>query len=421
MAAPSLPPLKPLKVIDRPLTGPEYYHACVGRHPRSVLKPRDVVAVLEGRLEDGANIDWQSALDQVSDANPGCRLRLHGLRQHAHWRSDGPAPRVRFLPDCNWEGRSSDGDEFIYATPLCLETGPVCELIITGRQTLKVIFRAAHAVMDGSGVLHCLHELFRAVRGEPLLGSNASYTDVELMRHLRPQKQKIRFVKPTPLVGPARGMEKGGQWRRISLPAPQPSLLPRILQFVAEYARRHADPADPVRIALPVSLKRHAPDLLTTCNFTNMLYLDIAPQADVDSIKNQLKSLLEQNVDAHYPDILEAIRYLPFSWLDRLLSPNDKNYTRPRLAETALFSMMGPLKRAPFRAPGLQIETVFGIPQKESAFILGVSFQGQIEISVAMSNVFASEGRLDAFVHELQQKLIGSLENQTDSGPPLTV
>lgn len=401
----ALPPLAPLLRIERPLTGPEYYHACIGHHPRTLIRPRDVVAVLEGELAAGAQIDWQAALDRAAAVNPGCRLRLSGKRQGARWSSDGQPPALRLLPDCDWDGRSSQGDDFIFATPLPLEAGRTCELIVAGRDKLKVIFRATHAVMDGMGVVHFLLEIFRAVRGEPLLGSNATYTDVELMRHVPSRPLPFKPSSPPSLTGAPQGAERGGLWRRVTLPGPQPNLVPRVALAIAEYARRNGGTTKPARIALPVSLKRHAPELLATTNFTNMLYLDVAPHEGLDDIKAHLGAALERNVDANYPGILEAIRYLPFPWLDRLLSITEKNYTKPKVFETAVLSVMGPFKRTAFSGGGFRAETLYGLPQKENAFVVVVGFQGKFELLVGMANVFASAGRLDAFIDYLQQRL----------------
>ncbi|MEN9356535.1 MAG: hypothetical protein RL695_706 [Pseudomonadota bacterium] len=403
-----LPPLAPVHRIARPLTGPEYYHACIGQHPRTLIQQRDVVAVLEGKLEAGAQPDWQAALDQVVAANPGCCLRLSGKRQNTRWSSDGQPPRLRLEPDCCWDGRSSTGDDFIYATPLSLEEGPTGELIVAGRDALKVIVRFTHAVMDGMGVVHFLQEIFRALRGEPLLGSNATYTDLELMRHVPSRPRPFKFLKPLSLTGAPQGEERGGQWRRVTLPGSQPHLIPRVAQVIAEHARRHEIPdgkPGTVRIALPVSLKRHAPELLATTNFTSMMYLDVAPGAEANAIKRDLDDALERNLDTNYPSILEAIRYLPLTWLDRIVSLTDSNYTHPRLAETAVFSVMSPFRRTAFSGGGFRAETLYGLPQKENAFVVIVGFQGKFELLVGMSHLFASAGRLDVFIEELQQKL----------------
>lgn len=409
----ALPPLAPLTGINRLLTSSEYYHACIGHHPDTLFKPRDVVAVLEGTLAPDAAIDWQSAIDQVAAVNPGCRLRLSGTRQHARWNSDGHPPALRLEPDCSWDGRSSQGDEFIYATTLSLEEGRTCELIIAGREQIKIIFRVAHAVMDGMGVVHFLLEMFRALRGEPLLGSNATYTDIELMHQVPSRPLPFKLIKPLPLTGAPTGNDHSGLWRRITLPGPQPHLVPRVAQIIAEHACRHATTdtttksatVRTVRIALPVSLKRHAPELLATSNFTSMLYLDIEPDTDATAIKHQLDELLDRNVDANYPGILKIIRYLPFSWVDRIVSPTHKNYTNPRLAETAVLSVMGPFKRSLFSTGSFRATTLYGLPQKENAFIVIVGFQGRFELLVGMYHLFANEGRLEAFIEELQQRL----------------
>lgn len=427
---PPLPPLAQLREIDRPLTSSEYYHACIGHHPDTVLKPRDVVAVLEGEWTSDTAIDWQAAIDKVAAVNPGVCLRLSGKRQHARWRSDGSPPALRLEPDCTWDGRSSAGDDFIFATPLSLEEGRTCELIIAGRESVKVIFRAAHAVMDGMGVVHFLLELFRVIRGEPLLGSNATYTDIELMHKVPSRPLPFKFIKPLALTGTPQGNEQGGLWRRVTLSGPQPHLIPRVAQIIAEHARRHgiasqeaasatSTTSGTVRIALPVSLKRHAPELLATTNFTSMLYLDIGPDADADAntIKHQLDDALERNIETNYPGFLKVIRYLPFSWVDRLVSPTRKNYTHPYLAETAVLSVMGPFKRSMFSGGGFRASTLYGLPQKENAFIVIVGFQGRFELLVGMCHLFANEGRLDAFIEELQQRLQRLAPSGTPAAP----
>jgi len=395
-----LPKLEQLRQIDRRLTAPEYYHASTGRHPRTMIAPREVVCVLEGEIS-GEPIAWQAALDQVVAVNPGTRLRLTGKRQNARWISDGPPPRLRIVEECDWDGRSDVGSDFIYATSLSLEAGRICELIIAGGN--KIIFRASHAAMDGMGVIHVLLELFRALRGEPLLGSNATYTDVDLMQ--RVPCNAIRHKKPkiACLTGGAKGNERGGTWRRITLPGPQPHLLPRLALAIAEFARLH-DTA-PARIALPVTLKRHAPELLATTNFTSMLYLDIKQTDKLDDIKHRLNELLERNEDTNYFKAIDLIKYLPFSWLDRMLSPTDKNYAAPKIFETAVLSVVGPFKKALFSGGGFKAESVYGLPQKENAFVGVVGLQGKFEVCIGMANVFASEGRLQAFIEFLEQRL----------------
>lgn len=400
-----LPPLAPLREIDRLLTASEYYHACIGHHSATLQRPREVVLVLEGELAEGAQIDWQAALDQATAANPGCRLRLHGKRRQARWRSDGHPPGLRLLPDQQWDSHSSLGADFIYATPLSLEEGRSCELIIAGRSKLQIIFRATHAVMDGMGVAHFIAELFRAIRGEPLLGSNAAYTDVELMRQVASTRLPLKHFTPPTVTGEPQGTQQGGLWQRFTVPGPQPHLVARLAHAVAVYVHVRRSSNEVVRIAIPINLKRHVPGLLATTNFTSMLYLDIGPEETLEDVTVHLQSRLDLNVETNYPEILELIRFLPFPWLDKIVSINGKNYTRPKTMETAVLSVGGPFKRSMFSGGGFHAETLFGLPQTENTFLAAVGFQGKYEVMVGMSHIFASNGRFEDFLGFLEKRL----------------
>jgi hypothetical protein len=398
-----LPPLAPVSAIDRRLTAAEYYHACIGHHPATLQRPREVVSVIEGELTAGAQIDWQVAIDQVAAANPGCRLRLHGQRRQARWRSDGQPPGLRLLPDQQWDSHASVGADFIYATPLSLEEGRSCELIIAGRDKLQIIFRAAHAVMDGVGVAHVMLELFRAIRGEPLAGINTAFTDVELMRQMTSVPAGLKHFTPPTVTGPPQGVQQGGLWRRFTVAGPQPHLVARFAHATAEYIRQSSDAV--VRIAIPINLRRHMPGMLATTNFTSMLYLDIRPEETLEEVKNKLQGQLERNEDTNYPEILELIRFLPFPWLDKIVSLNAKNYTRPKVMETAVLSIGGPFKRSSLSGGGFRAETIFGLPQTENTFLAAVGFQGRFEILVGMSHVLASDGRYADFLAFLENRL----------------
>lgn len=392
--------LKPLQSIDRLLSAPEYYHACTGRHPRTVVSAREFALVIEGRSSLQTE-EWKTAFDRVVAANPGLRLRLVGHRQNARWISDGPPPAFRVVERCDWDGRSETGTDFLYRTALSLETGPVAELIVIGRKEVRLVFRALHAAMDGLGGMHVFAELFRALRGEPLSGSNAPFSDSDLMRSVPAEWRRLKKIVPASLTGPTQGDRRGGTWRRLSLAGPLSNLLPRLAMAIAVFARQH-DPGAPVRIALPVNLRRHMANLNSTMNFTGMLFLDIGKDDDVAAIKARIAEMLEKNVETNHPRLLGVIRYLPFAWLDRFVSANESNYVAPPLFETAVVSMVSGFKRSMFSCPGFTAEVFFAVPLQENVFIAVCGLQGKYEISVGMPHVFASNGRLDAFLRFIE-------------------
>lgn len=399
-----LPKLEQLNCIDRRLTVSEYYHASIGRNSRSLIRPREVVFIIEGEVS-AAPIEWQSALDQAAAMNPGSRLRLVGKRQNARWVNDGQPPQLRFIPECDWDGRSENGAEFLYSTALSLEEGRTGELIIAGQEKPKVIFRVSHAVMDGLGALHFLQELFRALRGEPLLGSNATYTDSELMLSVQSERSWDKFIQPSYITGGAQGTERGGTWRRISIAGPQPNLMARIILILVELSRLNSERS--IRIAIPSNLRRHDPQLLATMNFSSMPYIDFEPGkiVDIDDIKARLKDIQSRNIDANYKKIFELVRYLPFSWVDGLLSITEKNYTAPTIRETAVLTVLGSFKKSLYCGGGFSAECIYVLPQLDNIFVTVTGLQGQFEVCVGMPRVFASNGRMEEFLRYIETRL----------------
>ena len=400
--AKELPKLAQLRDVDRVLSEAEYYHACIGRHPRTTYPPRQIIFVIEGHA-DGVRIPWQSAIDKVVAVNPGARLRLAGSRQHARWLSDGVGPRLRILEQCNWDGRSEIGAEFIYSTRLSLEEGPTAELIIAGAgSTSKVIFRVLHAAMDGIGVMHFFQELFRALRGETLLGTNAAFSDTDLMLHVDAQLCTELSFQPASLTGMAQGSEVGHTWRRISLKHSR-NLLARTALAVGEFSRGKSD--TPVRIGVPVNLRRHVPGLLSTMNFSNMILVDVAEKDTVSDIKYRMQDMLNRNVDAGFPKFGSLVRYLPFSWLDWISTSTEKNYTSPRILETAVLSNLGNYSRDDLACNGFRPVCLYGIPIESNCFSIAFGLQGRVELTIGMARVFASGGRLDELVEFLERRL----------------
>lgn len=419
----ALPALAPVRQIRRPLTVSEYYHAAIGRHPQSHVSSHDVVIFLEGTLGT-AGVDqgcWQAALDAVAEVNPGARLRLVGRRQRASWCSDGLPPQLRLIEDCSWSGDSSDGLAALLGERLDLEQGRVAEVIVTRSPqtpeqtqvpeqapTVRVIFRASHAAMDGMGTLHLMQEVFRALRGEPLLGSNATFTDTDLMRHGPARTvlmdRQARFMS---LMGAPQGDERGGLWRRLRVAGPQPNLLPRLAGALVDYGRQHGTGAGLVRIGIPGNLRRHVPELLTTMNFAGMTYVDVACHEDagIAAIKERLNLLREGNAEMNYRRRFELIRYLPFAWVDRLISVNETNYRTPNLHESAILTVLGSFKKALFSGGGFAAERMCCVPQLENVFVAVSGLQGHFDITVGMPRVLASGGRMAQLCAFLQQAL----------------
>jgi hypothetical protein len=401
--ASSLPPLAPALRIDRQVSVPEYYHASVAASGRTLETPRENAFCIEGRgvLPAAA---WQSALDRVSAQNPGTRLRLRGDSCRARWDSNGPLPRVRMVDHCEWDGYSDRGANVIYETPLPLDTGPTVELVVIARpggRTLLVA-RNHHAVMDGMGTLHFLHELFRALRGEPLQGTNAAFSDADLMRSVGAKHTTSKHARTRSLTGLPEGDAKGDEWRRFSLGKPRKNLLGLIAAAMAEFTHRHTDL--PALIAIPVDLRRHAAGLLSTANFTNMLLVRLDKGEGADVFRQRLGEMIEQKMDAVYPRHFEILKWFSLARVDRIASRTDKNYRTKGALETAVISNLGRVDATLLSGAGYRAERLFVIPLKGTVFSTIVGNGDEVEMTLNVPRVLGSGGRFDAVVDFLRAR-----------------
>ncbi len=404
MTAHPLPPLRQLRTVARPLSVPEYYHACVGTHPRTLEDRRTAVLALrsDGRLDPA---QLQAALAKIALVNPGLCLRIERKSGLAHWRSDGPKPRLRMIEDCTWDGCSAAGTGFIAAEPLSLEDGPSVELIYAQLRSggSMLVLRTFHAVVDGGGVLHFFYELFRALRGESPLGSNAEFSDAELMRSLGIRKTLSRHMRTCGLTGSPQGDEVGDEWRRVPLGPARPHLLSLTAQAMAEFAHQYSDL--PALIAVPVDLRRHVPGLLSTMNFSNMLLVPLEPGAGAELFRRRLAEMLEGRMEAVFPRWLDLLRWLPMPWLDLMVSRTPDNYRRRRPMETVVISNLGRLDLEALSCPRFRVRQFLPIPLTGSAFAALVTIDGQAELTINLPRVLASEGRFDALVAHLQRRI----------------
>jgi NRPS condensation-like uncharacterized protein len=287
-------------------------------------------------------------------------------------------------------------------------------IIATGKIT-RVLLRTPHAVMDGMGVLHLFQELFRALRGEPLLGTNAPFSDVDLMRAVTSEgwKGEGGGEGPIPLTGGAQGTSFGDVWQRLTLPArPQQNLMGRVAEVATRYAWTFGP--GPVRIAVPVNLRRHLPGLRSTMNFSGLMHVGMSSGETADDFRRKVREGLEQNRDAAYPAVAECIRYLPFGWLDRLTGRTSENYLRRKLFETVLITNLGVIDMAPFTCPEFEPDNYYSLPVMGNSFISLSASGGHLNFVVGMPAIYASAGRLERFLDLLRKEF--SADGSQESG-----
>lgn len=395
-----LPALAPQRVIERPLSMLEYYFASIGRSAYSQEDDCEIITIIEGSGRH-APAEWEAALAQVAAENPACRLRVSGTRQHARWRSDGAPTRLRYIDDCAWDGRSNAGAEFIKATRLDLENGPTSELIVVPGQPDRVMIRAHHAAMDGMGIVYFFQELFRALRGEPPLGTNAVFSDADLMQSVSSRRPPKLHGKPAALTGGARVAATGNVWRRITVYGVKPNyLLGKLAIRIKQFAERYS--AKPVRILLPVNLRRHCAGLCSMMNFTGLLIVELEAADGPDEFRRKLRQLLKDNAEASHSPASDYLKWLPMAWLDWV---GAKFARHENTKDTVGISNFGVVKPEQFSSEKFSAQAMFALPAFDgNAFIVIAIMGNTAEISVGMPLALASDGRFEAFMAFLTEQ-----------------
>ena len=391
----------------RTLSVGEYYHSCVSAYKKSYDVPRENTLILEGEGDMDA-AELQRAVDLASAANPGSHLRLRGDSFLARWSTDGEIARVRKVENSTWDGLSSKGSGFIYETPLLIRNGISCEFVIARNTALNktfLIFRNLHAVMDGIGSMHFLREVFRALRGEPLVGSNASFRDTDLMQSVGGEKnEQVDFKsKPAYATGGVEGDEIGDAWQRVTIAGPVPWILARVSGILAEHATALSDRV--ARIAVPVNLRRHNPAIQSTMNYSNVAYVDLKKGEGMAHFQKRLHKALNKKADTYYVPVLGLAKLLPMSLMDRLLCRNRKTYRSDRIFETAMVSDIGVFRSSEFSFGNFQAHEIYGVPIAGNTFCLLSAMENLVSITLGMPKVYASNGRLKRLVSIIKEKL----------------
>lgn len=401
-----LPPFQQQTELARLVSTPEYYHASIGSSGKTLEAPRYVDFVVAGNVDDTLTAaDWQRAIDRIVEVNRGLCLRWEGCLGFSRWRSDGPPPRLHIIEHCDWDMNSSVGCEFIRERALSLQTGPTVEFIVAkcGHGRVLLILHSHHAIMDGMGAFHALHELFRALRGEPLLGTNAGFSDVDLMRSAAVPPAPSMHLPTCWLTGEPAGDAQGDDWWRIRLGPMRKQPMAHLAVAMAEFAHQFSDL--PVLIAMPVDLRRHAPGLISTANFSNMVLVRLDKGDGVEVFQQRLRDLLSARRDVAYSPVFNWLRWLPMRWFDQMLSRTEANYRTRKPRETALISNLGKIDLQALSAPGFSAEEMLVLPIPGSAFSILLSVNGQLEITLNLPRVLSGQGRVEACIAFLQQRM----------------
>lgn len=364
---------------------------------------------VDGIIEGVGTVDrdaLQRAVDCAADANRAIRVRLRGCLRFMRWVDSGIAPVVRLLPLSDWDGSSERSAPFLLEKLQPLKGGAVADVLIVPCRDGKtrLVFRTVHAAIDGRGFMHWLAEVFRALRGEALLGSDSRLTEPEVKAQhadkvvAEPKAPPVAFI---PVIAPS---ENGRDplayvWRRLLLDARLPQLLPGTAVFLAEWARRHQ--SGEVAFTIPIDYRGLRTDEMGLGNLTGYLQLSVEEGASPRSVMRQLNQKLQRYADCRRVPGGSLVYWLPLRYLlRRLLAGVDKLlYTSsPALPAGGIVSM-GLLKLATYSAPGFDAHVAYGIPGAVGKLNIVIgNYADFTAVTFTAPAAYNSEGQLDALI-----------------------
>jgi hypothetical protein len=264
----------------------------------------------------------RSAVEKAAQANPGSRVRLRGVLGFSRWVDSGIAPEVQEVRDSAWDGHSERDAAFLEERFDALAGGPICRLLYVRGSPAHIVFRALHAAVDGRSLLHWISEVFRALRGEPLLGSPCTYVEWDIMRKFQDRVNRRALDAPSTEPGlpvipcsAVRSTRLRYTWRTVVIPGNIPNVLSKFAIFLAQYARRRAQGR--VCFTVPVDLRTLREEVLSLGNLTGYLSIPIEPGDGTRDFSRQLSLRVRNYIDCYRPDILKKLPWVPVRTIRR--------------------------------------------------------------------------------------------------------
>lgn len=369
---------------------------------------------VDGIVEGVGAVDLmalQQAVDKAAAANPAIRVRLRGFLHTARWVDSGIAPQVRLLPLSDWNGASERNAPFLLDRLEPLRGGAIADLMIVpcSDGKTRIVLRTLHAAIDGRGFMHWLAEICRAMRGEPLQGSDSTLTDLDIQRQYADRVPPEPPAPPSmciPVLPPSTGGRAplGYVWRRAIIDNNVSQLLPKTAVFLAQWARRR-EPGD-VGFTIPVDYRGLRTQENGIGNLTGYLRLTVPDDATPRSLMQQITQKLRTYTDCRQFPGIKVLFRIPLWYLLRKLRPNIDAalYTvSPAFPSGGLVSM-GNLRPEHYSFPGFEAHMAYGIPgaigKLNTVFL---NLPDSVVITFAAPAAYNHDGQLDELVAAYQQ------------------
>lgn len=368
--------------------------------------PKSMAPVMTFCVEGIGSVDvaeLRVAVAAASEACPGSRLR----RVRAQWVDSGITPAVHVVQGADLDPAALH-DVAELRTPLPDAKGANCDVLLFPGEPATLVFRASHTVMDARGMQLWVADIFRALRGEELVGARSAVTVLELEDPLYTQANvsKQEFTTPSLLGMPEKRGPGGILWRRRTIDGTRSALAAKVATRIAG---RSGLPT--AGISFPVDLRPFHPEVQTersTSNLSVTVALDIPGAQNWEDTYEQLLTVLsERSGIVHAPgaEILRA----PLSALNLLIRGMDRRTRRrDKLSGLVNVNNLGRFDPATFTTDGFEAAGVYLLESLEPASPLSIAvseMDGRTELTLAWWNGPGIAERADALLDDLCETL----------------
>lgn len=336
------------------------------------------------------------ALAQARHAHP-----LAGMGPSARGWVSKAAPSA--LEEAEGEVRL---DNPIFHRPFHLDAPP---LEIVRWADAGVLFRCSHALMDAGGLFFFAAEVFRALRGDALLGPSIASADIDYLRAFQHPRRRgwPHPNRASPLGHPTRD-KAGFVWERRSL-AGRPVSAGSRLAFALGSRAAKLDPAGRARVMVPVDLRQVDPELRTIANFSNPLFLELTSATQWPEFYRNLLQALARHDERGTEWLDHVIEYLPTRLIGTLQRhEHDRHVRNNRYVLSAVVSHLGRVSLAAFRAHGFEPRRACLLPfdaPSTAVSLLTVQTEDALEISASAPAVTGADGKLARLLDQLCDEL----------------
>jgi hypothetical protein len=377
---------------------------------RQVAPPFANQLVLEGQGEPAPSQGWPALLERLAEAQPGCSMKLAGVLGGMRWVEGGPRPAVLRIDGSAWNGMGPEGAPFL-ERPIDPRRGPIVEILHLEGNPTRLVIRTLNAATDGAGMLLLARGVFALLRGEEPPRAVAGPThDEQLARSLGVQPSPPLPHDCASPTGPA-SAEPGCTWARVRVPNTT-EVVPKLALAIAEHTRSRGS-RQPVRVDIPVDLRRWAPQLQSSANLTGWMqlpaHLQLGAEDPIQAVRYVMNDGLQRKAAAAHVLSAHFARSTPLpllAWLGKRMAATSQR--DGRYGTSAVISHFGRLDLADFSGGGFEAQRAFFVPPGspgQPIFLTSVAGPEGLDLCLAVPCALASGGRLQELLDALRRAL----------------